>query len=50
MIVKNTPEEIVEYDDLNDRYIVYDYLNIDTQTNEPTQTYLTVDEWNTIHK
>ena len=50
MIVKDTQEEVVEYDDLNDRYIVYDYLNLDPQTNEPAQTYLTIDEWNTINK
>lgn len=45
MIVKNTPEEVIEYDDLNDCYIVYDYSIRDTETGEPTQTYLSKEEY-----
>ena len=50
MIVKNTPDEVIEYDELNDCYIVYDYLIRDVETNEPTQTYLSKEEYKNILK
>lgn len=49
MIVKNTPEEVIEYDDLNDCYIVYDYLLKD-DNGDPTQTYLSKKEYETYIK
>lgn len=48
MIVKDTPEEVIEWDDLNNEYIVFDYINL-TPESEPTQTTMTEEEYNEIY-
>lgn len=48
LIVKDTPEEVIEWDDLNNEYIVFDYINL-TPESEPTQTTMTEEEYNEIY-
>jgi ABC-type sulfate transport system substrate-binding protein len=48
LIVKDTPEEVIEWDDLNNEYIVFDYINLDPD-GEPTQTTMTEEEYNEIY-